>query len=312
MNQTPGSPETVRPDSEVDVVVATHDRPGLLRAALAAVAAQDHPGVVRTWVVFDQSPVDPSVASDDPRRPVHVLGNHRSPGLAGARNSGVLAGSAPLVAFCDDDDEWLPGKLSAQVAALSAGEALTSVTGILVDYRGRRTPRIPTASQMDLATLVRERVMAAHPSTVVVRRSALTGTVGLVDEEIPGSHGEDYDWIIRAARAGGFSVVEEPLVVVRWGQSKFSQKWPTIVAATDYWLAKHPEFHEDRRALGRLLGQRAFALAAYRDPRTRAALGEALRTRPTEKRVWLAAAVAVRLVSASRVMDLAHRAGRGI
>lgn len=294
------------------MVVATRDRPRLLAEALAAVAAQDYPGVVRTWVVFDRCPVDAAVASDDPRRPVSVLANDRSPGLAGGRNTGILAGSAPLVAFCDDDDTWLPGKLTAQVAEVRRTGAPTSVTGVLVAYADRETARVATAGELTLANLVRNRVFAAHPSTVLVDRDALLGPIGLVDEAIPGSHGEDYDWIIRAARHGSFAVVEQPLVRVRWGQSMFSQRWGTIVDATDYWLAKHPEFHADPRALGRLQGQRAFALAAMRSPRARDAIVATLRTRPAEKRAWLATAVALRAVSAARLMDLAHRRGRGI
>lgn len=296
----------------VDVVIATHRRPELLRRALAAVVGQDYPGIVRTWVVHDQCEVDPSLASADPRRPVHPVANTRSPGLAGARNSGVLSGSAPWVAFCDDDDEWLDGKLRAQVDALVRTGAPTSVTGIVVAYGDSRTPRVATQQELTLANLVRHRVMAAHPSTVVVGREALLGGIGLVDEEIPGSHGEDYDWIIRAARHGDFAVVERPLVQVTWGQSMFSQRWPTIVAATDYWLDKHPEFHDDPHALGRLRGQRAFALAAMRGPGTWAAIGATLRARPAERRTLLAAAVALRVVSAERLMDLAHRRGRGI
>ena len=45
--------------------------------------------------------------------------NERTPGLAGGRNSGILAGSGELVAFCDDDDEWLPTKVEKQVEALA-------------------------------------------------------------------------------------------------------------------------------------------------------------------------------------------------
>ncbi|WP_104107604.1 glycosyltransferase family A protein [Nocardioides sp. 616] len=302
--------EAALPD--VDVVVATRNRPDLLARALAAIADQDYAGVVRTWVVFDQCPVDTSVTRDDVRRPVTALDNPRAPGLAGARNSGVLAGSAPLVGFCDDDDEWLPTKITAQVHELELTGAPTSVTGIVVVYRDSQTSRVATRDELTLANLVRHRVMAAHPSTVVVRREALLGGIGLVDEEIPGSHGEDYDWIIRAARHGSFAVVEQPLVRVQWGQSMFSQRWPTIVAATDYWLAKHPEFHADSQALGRLQGQRAFALAAMRSPGARSAIMETMRTRPRELRAWLAAAVALRVVSAERLMDLAHRNGRGI
>ncbi len=46
-----------------------------------------------------------------PPRSVQVITNTRTPGLAGARNSGIMAPSGELVAFCDDDDEWLQGKV---------------------------------------------------------------------------------------------------------------------------------------------------------------------------------------------------------
>ena len=240
--------------------------------------------------------------------------NERSPGLAGGRNTGILAGSAPFVAFCDDDDEWLPTKVEKQVAALTADPAaLTAVTGIIVLYADSAVPRVPRAEDMTLAQLVRNRVMEAHPSTVMVRRDALLGPIGLVDEELPGSYGEDFDWIIRSAQAGGFAVVPEPLVKVRWGQSMFSQRWQTIIDSIDYSLAKHTVFHEDPQALGRLYGRRAFALAALGE--TRPALRQAWRTvrvNPREKRAFLAGAVALHLVSAERLMKIAHSRGHGI
>ena len=108
--------------------------------------------------------------------------------------------------------------------------------------------------------------MEAHPSTVMVRRDALLGPIGLVDEELPGSYGEDFDWIIRSAQVGEFAVVAEPLVKVLWGQSMFSQRWQTIVDAIDYVAGQAHVFHEDPRALGRVYGQRAFALAALAGP----------------------------------------------
>jgi len=294
-------------------VIATRDRPELLRQALDAVVAQTYPGVVRCTLVFDQSAPRPELASDDARRPVVVVGNDRSPGLAGARNCGILSGSGELVGFCDDDDEWLPTKIEKQVALLAGSSALTSVTGIVVMYADRSVERVPDPASMTLHQLVRNRVMEVHPSTVLVRRDALLGPIGLVDENIPGSYGEDFDWIIRAAKAGGFAVVPEPLVRVLWGQSMFSQRWQTIIDSIDYSLAKHTVFHEDPQAVGRLFGRRAFALAAL--GRRREALGQVWRTvrvNPRERRAYLAGAVAVRAVSAERLMRIAHRRGHGI
>lgn len=300
---------------DVDVVIATHDRPAWVREAIDAVIAQQYDGRIRCIVVFDGTEPDPALkrrSGGRDGREVWVRRNVRTPGLAGARNSGILAGGSDLVAFCDDDDTWLPGKLQRQVAELARGGAPTCVTGIEVAYDGTSTLRVPTAEQLNLRTLLRRRVMAAHPSTVLVRRDALLSEIGLVDEQIPGSYGEDFDWMLRAARAGGFHLVPAPLVRVRWGGSQFSRKWRTIVDAIDYGLAKHPEFREDPHAHARLLGRRAFALAALRDPGAFGTLRRAILTRPLEPRSYLALAVALRLTTAERLLHVAHRHGRGI
>ena len=80
--------------------------------------AQDYPGQLRAVVAFDQSEPDYLLATTD-GVPVMVLANWRAPGLAGTRNTGILALDTDLVAFCDDDDQWAPDKLRRQVAALA-------------------------------------------------------------------------------------------------------------------------------------------------------------------------------------------------
>ena len=311
MTDTTPEPQAALP--RVDVVVATRNRPELLKLALDAIWHQTYAGEIVCTVVFDQSEPDQGVARTSTNRTIRFITNDRSPGLAGARNSGILSGTGELVAFCDDDDEWLPTKVEKQVKTLIGSDALTSVTGIIVMYADHEVPRVPRAEDMTLKQLVRNRVMEAHPSTVMVRRGALVGPIGLVDEELPGSYGEDFDWIIRAAQAGGFAVVAEALVKVRWGQSMFSQRWQVIVDSIDYSLVKHAVFHEDPQALGRLFGRKAFALAAQ--GKTRLALRQVYRTvrvNPRERRAYLAGAVALRVVSAERLMRIAHSRGHGI
>jgi glycosyltransferase involved in cell wall biosynthesis len=94
----------------VGVVIPTRNRPELLRRAIAAVRAQRYPGELKVVVVYDQTEPDYLLASTD-GVPVLVLTNWRSSGLAGARNTGLLALDTELMAFCDDDDQWLPDKL---------------------------------------------------------------------------------------------------------------------------------------------------------------------------------------------------------
>ena len=295
----------------VSVVIATRNRPDMLQRAVDAVMQQRYEGPLECLVVFDQSPIDPTIERDDPHRAVRAMSNSRTPGLAGARNTGVVVAAGELIAFCDDDDVWRDSKLERQVATL--GVALTSVTGITIDYGGRRAERIPTPESMTLAKLVRNRSMEAHPSTVVVRRDALLNEIGLVDEEIPGSYAEDFDLMIRAVQAGPVAVVEEPLVDVHWGQSLFSRDWATIVRAVDYLIEKHEVFRADPRALARLYGRRAFAQAAMGDRRQSLRDSwRSMRCWPFEKRAYVALVAATGVVSAPRLLDLAHRRGVGI
>src|SRR4051812_37531512 len=139
--------------------------------------------------------------------------------------------------------------------------------------------------------------MEAHPSTVVVRREAFFDRIGPVDEEIPGSYGEDYDWMLRAAAAGPIAVVPEPLVTVLWGQtSHFTRKWRMISDALQYLLAKHPGFADDPAGLARVQGQIAFAHAALGERSTaRAWAARALRLSWRERRAYLALLVSLRL-----------------
>ena len=174
--------------------------------------------------------------------------------------------------------------------------------------------RVPRSEDMTLQQLVRNRVMEAHPSTVMVRRDALLGPIGLVDEELPGSYGEDFDWIIRAAQAGGFAVVAEPLVKVRWGQSMFSQRWQTIVDSIDYSLAKHTRLPRGPAGAGPALRpQGVRAGGAGPDPaRPAARPGARCGSTPASAAPTSPGAVALHLVSAERLMRLAHSRGHGI
>jgi len=269
--------------------------------------------------VFDRCQPDRSLetdgwpADDGPCRIV-VTGNDRTPGLAPARNSGIDKASNAWVAFCDDDDQWLPGKLQAQFEALAAEPAARAAcTGILIRYRGRDTPRLPDADRLTFDGFLRDRMTEVHPSSWLVHRETLVGTIGLVDEEIPGSYAEDYDLMLRTARVGPIAVAPQPLVRVWWhGASYFFERWRTIDEALSYLVDKHPDFAEHPAGLARIRGQQAVARAAMgRRREALATVAEVVRLRPSEKRWPLAVAVAAGL-PAERALAWAHRRGKGI
>lgn len=303
----------------VSVVVATRNRPELLRKALGSIAAQDYPGPVELVVVYDQSEPETDLAADLPlsgqagERRVHVVTNTRSPGLAGARNSGVTASSGEFLAFCDDDDSWRPDKLGTQVSMLTTTGAGLSVCGIEITIGDQTHIRVPTPADVTVDELARRRVMEAHPSTVVVTRAAFD-RIGWVDEDLPGGYAEDYDWMLRALAAEKVAVVSKPLVVVLWHPgSFFTTRWAVIIDALDYMVDKHAVIRESPRGLARIYGQKAVAYGALkrRTESSRWAL-RALRLAPGEKRGYLALAIASGVVPANRVLQWANARGRGI
>ncbi|HZD37350.1 MAG TPA: glycosyltransferase family 2 protein [Actinomycetes bacterium] len=299
----------------VSVVIPTRDRPELLRRAVRRVLDQDYPGEVECLVVFDQSEPTEVPEPLPPRRCLRTFGNRRTPGLAGARNTGALAAGGELVAFCDDDDEWLAGKLAAQVELLRAHPGNpVAACGIQVHYGDRVIERVPPPGPVPLHRFLRSRVMEVHPSTILVRRQALLGAIGLVDEQLPGSYYEDYEWLLRAARVAPVQVVPRALVRVHWHPTSFfSGRWRTIAEAISYLIDKHPELRSDPAGMARLEGQAAFAHAALGERgAARSWAGRALRHNWRERRGYVALAVSARLLRAETVMRLANSMGRGV
>jgi glycosyltransferase involved in cell wall biosynthesis len=303
------------PSPRVSVVVATRHRPELLKRAVSSILGQSYPGVIDCIVVFDQSEPDLTWGELDTRRQLRRVANQRTPGLAGARNTGVLLAEGELVAFCDDDDEWLPTKLSEQVARFSEDpEAAVAGCGILIEAQGRTHPRVPPTDHITLRQLLGSRVMELHPSTLLIRRRALFDRIGLVDEAIPGSYAEDYEWLLRAAQAGPILAVRTPLVRVYWHRrSFFSDQWQTIIAACRYLLDKHPELRSEPRGLARIYGKIAFAHAASGQGRAaRRWARQSLALDPWNRHAWVGCLMSLRLVSADTVRRLASRAGKGL
>jgi glycosyltransferase involved in cell wall biosynthesis len=299
----------------VSVVIATRGRPTLLRKAVNAALAQTYPARLDVLVVFDQVGIDPLDDIIVPAgRGLRLLANSRAPGLAGARNTGILESVSELIAFCDDDDEWLPEKIEKQLAAWAREpDASLVATGIRLETEGGTYVRLPP-KRVYFDDLLRSRITEIHPSSFLLRRAALIGPVGLIDEDLPAAYGEDYDLLLRAARQGFILSVVEPLVVVNWNRASFfSGKWEGIAAGLSYLLRKFPEFSRSRAGTARIAGQVAFAHAALGEHRTarRWALS-AIRNDFRQLRAYAAFAVAAHLAPPAALVTLVNRMGRGL
>jgi hypothetical protein len=226
------------------------------------VIAQDYPGDIECIVVHDQEPADPGLALlSAPGRGVVVITNTRTPGLAGSRNTGLGIARGGYVGGCDDDDVWHPEKLRLQVARLLDDTDLLAVgSGMRLLLPGNKVSDWPGRSELvSYRLLLRNRVKELHSSTLLMRREAFT-KAGLYDEDVPFGYAEDYDFVLRAARAGRVGTVVQPLADIRKdAQSWYAGKAEQAVAGLEYLLAKHPDLAGARRGHARILGQIALA-----------------------------------------------------
>lgn len=298
----------------VTAVIPTHNRPEMMRRAVISVLDQDYEGEIEIVVVFDACEEQLPDIPKRHNRKLRSTSNHRTRGLAGARNTGIAEARHDYVAFLDDDDAWTPTKLTAQMSVFAAQPDTELVgTAMRVDAVDRTHLRTVGAEEVGHRDLLHDRLAGLHSSSFVFRKSALS-TIGGVDEELPGSYGEDYDLLLRTAKIGTIRVVDAPLTAVTWqGQSYFFGKWAQYAEALTWLLGAHPEFADYPKALGRIESQIAFAHAASANRKQAKKWAmKALRNSPTQIKALLALAISLRLMSAPWVIRTVQRMGKGI
>ncbi|MFL5242852.1 MAG: glycosyltransferase [Gemmataceae bacterium] len=266
----------------VSVVIATYNYGRFLAGALNSVLGQSFRNL-EVIVVDDgssddtRSVIEPFLADS---RLQYVRVNHL--GQPAAKNTAIRLAQAPLIAFLDADDLWLPNKLEQQLALLETRPEVGVVYGrrLLMDELGRDLEcQSPECRRGDvLAALLHDNFICF--SSVVVRRR-VPDEVGLFDETLPLAI--DYDLWLRAALRFPFDYVDRPLVKYRTGHASLSRRVEERLAVAIRIMNRFLDEYGGRAALSPLVIRRAQAqtyyhMGLFRRPRSRlAALGWYLR-----------------------------------
>lgn len=217
----------------VSVIVPAYQPGPYLRPALDSLLAQ----TFTDWdalVVDDGSAEDLSwVADVDPRISFVRQANQ---GLSAARNLAIGRTGAPLVAFLDADDVWLPNKLGAEVAAMAARPtlALVSTRFQIIDDLG-----VVTSDGFEGYHDSYEKLLQGCGicvSTVVVRRSVLD-EVGLFDLTLMSA--QDWDLWLRIAHKHPLSRLDEVFAHYRVHPGGMTRNWRRSRAEARTVLQRH-------------------------------------------------------------------------
>jgi Glycosyl transferase family 2 len=223
-------------EPRVSAIICSYNRyDGLLRA-LASVRAQTFRAA--EIIVVNDGSTDPRYRTAP--RPADVIWidqaeNTRArfgfPCLGHVKNVGLARATGEWVAFLDDDDEWLPGKLAAQIAAVRAtgcrmcateawrGEGTFDAQKKYPRYLAEWTKHDRLPEKFTLADIARDNLII-HSSALIER--ALVAEMGGYDELPLGG-------VMRDGR----------LVVEDW------ELWQRCLRATDCAFVRAPQVYYD-------------------------------------------------------------------
>lgn len=221
---------TPRPDLPlVSVVVPVYNQGEFVRSAIESVLAQGYSPL--ELIVIDDGSTDdtPDVLRGYAGRAEVIRQDNR--GAAAALNRGIRATGGSLVCWLSADDEFLPGKLEAQVAAFrDSPEVGMAHTGYVdVDGSGTvlRTARVPAAVDADPFVNVYWR-NSTNGSTVMLRRDVFD-ELGGFDESLRAD--VDADMWMRIALRWRIAVVPGVYVRYRVHGNSLSANVPLMVTS---------------------------------------------------------------------------------
>jgi glycosyltransferase involved in cell wall biosynthesis len=192
------------PAMRVTVVVPTRGRAAYLEVTLDSLCRQRSRAAHELLVVDDgATDATPEVAE---RFGVRLIRHGERRSLNAARNTGIRAARADLIAFVDDDVLVPPGWLDALVDGADRHPDAEAFGGPIRPRFEGRAPRAcgredPPITTLDLGSEDVEAPMV-WGANFAVRRSAVE-RIGEFDESLDRAHGDEEDWLLRLRAAGG-------------------------------------------------------------------------------------------------------------
>ena len=228
----------------ISVVLPVHNRADVLKRAIHSVIEQR----LEEWelIVVDDGSTDDSVENaksfGDKRIKIIELAENRGGNVA--RNAGVRAAQAPLIAFLDSDDVYLPEKLQTVVAEFERRPGLDLLVDsfIKVQPPGSAKERVTRTNPVinDRETFRRAlftRILWKATPSISAKRELVLRV--MFDETL--RRLQDFDFLIRASEIANCASTDQVLWVKYWDAAAISAQDNMIPANVEL-VRRHPEY----------------------------------------------------------------------
>jgi glycosyltransferase involved in cell wall biosynthesis len=202
----------MQPDNKplVSVIIPTYNRSALVPGAIDSVLLQTYSN--HEVIVVDDASTDDTAERLQDRygQKIKYIKQSANTGPSAARNAGMHMAQGTYIAFLDDDDEWLPDKLSLQVPVMQQNPDVGVVYCgcFLVDEGGAVIGQIkPEKRGYIFNDLLHKNYLIT--SAALIRKELLEKTGGF-DETL--SACEDWDLWIRISQRCLIEYIDKPLL----------------------------------------------------------------------------------------------------
>lgn len=203
----------------VTCVMTAHNYERYVAGAVRSVLGQDYPIDLLDVVVVDDGSIDGTaevvraVGADASDRVTLIT--QPNAGLAAATNTAIARARGELIAICDADDEWLPGKVRAQVEVLARRPKVALVYGDMQVIDEHGTVVDPSFFCKQRIAPLRGRVLDQLVAVNFTTNSTLMLRTRHVTPIPSRSPYADYWLVMHAAAVGEVELIERPLASYR-------------------------------------------------------------------------------------------------
>jgi glycosyltransferase involved in cell wall biosynthesis len=202
---------------KVSVIVLTYNRAHMVPETIDSILNQTYPDF--ELIIVDNCSTDDTekvIAGYTDRR-IRYLKNDNGGLIAVNRNYGLKRARGEYIAFCDDDDLWLPDKLEKQLREFGKDERLGLVCTNAVLFSeagdlGTFNPAGLSEEAFTLDSLLRTNLIIC--SSVLIKKGAID-EVGLFDTAPAIFSGEDLELWLRIACKYNLKYLDLPLIKYR-------------------------------------------------------------------------------------------------